>query len=65
MDYIREGDTVRVASMDRLARSTRDLFDLVDQIAGKGAAVEFLKECITVHQNGSAPLDAREAGPTK
>lgn len=32
MDYIREGDTVRVASMDRLGRSTRDLFNLVDEI---------------------------------
>ena len=62
MDYIREGDTVRVASMDRLGRSTRDLFSLVDEIAAKGAAVEFLKERITVDKDGSSPIDALMLG---
>ncbi len=62
MDYIRDGDTVRVASMDRLGRSTRDLFNLVDEIVAKGAAVEFIKERITVDQNGSSPLDALMLG---
>jgi DNA invertase Pin-like site-specific DNA recombinase len=62
MDYIRDGDTVRVASMDRLGRSTRDLFDLVDEIAAKGAAVEFIKERITVDKNGSSPIDALMLG---
>lgn len=62
MDYIREGDTVRVASMDRLGRSTRDLFDLVDEIAGKGASVEFVKERITVDKHGSSPLDSLMLG---
>lgn len=62
MDYIREGDTVRVASMDRLGRSTRDLFDLVDEIVAKGAGVEFLKERIAVDQNGSSPLDSLMLG---
>jgi DNA invertase Pin-like site-specific DNA recombinase len=45
--YIRDGDVVRVASMDRLARDLRDLRDLrdiVDEIAGKGATVMFLTE---------------------
>ncbi|XKH55221.1 recombinase family protein (plasmid) [Citricoccus nitrophenolicus] len=37
---------VQSASMDRFSRSTRDLFDLVDEIAAKGAAVEFVKERI-------------------
>lgn len=62
MDYIREGDTVRVTSMDRLGRSTRDLFDLVDEIAAKGAAVQFIKERITVDQNGSSPLETLMLG---
>lgn len=62
IDYIRDGDTIRVASMDRLGRSTRDLFDLVDEIVAKGAAVEFLKERITVDQNGSSPLDSLMLG---
>ncbi|WP_375537782.1 recombinase family protein [Curtobacterium sp. MCBD17_030] len=42
--YIRDGDTVRVASMDRLARSLGDLRDIVDEITAKGASVEFVKE---------------------
>ncbi|RPE77646.1 MULTISPECIES: recombinase family protein [unclassified Frondihabitans] len=42
--YVRDGDVVRVASMDRLARSLRDLRDIVDEIARKGATVVFVKE---------------------
>ena len=42
--YVRDGDTVRVASMDRLARSLGDLRDIVDEITGKGASVKFVKE---------------------
>lgn len=44
LSYIREGDTVLVASMDRLARSLVDLQQIVDEIASKGATVQFLKE---------------------
>lgn len=44
ISYVREGDTVRVASMDRLARSLRDMRDIVDEIVGKGAGVQFVKE---------------------
>ena len=44
--YIREGDTVIVESISRLARSTKDLLDLVEQITGKGAAFISLKESI-------------------
>lgn len=42
--YVRDGDTVRVASMDRLARSLRDMRDIVDEVIAKGAAVHFVKE---------------------
>lgn len=42
--YIREGDTIRVASMDRLARSLRDMRAIVDEVIAKGAAVQFIKE---------------------
>ncbi|PZF32073.1 recombinase family protein [Curtobacterium sp. MCPF17_051] len=42
--YVRDGDVVRVASMDRLARSLGDLRDIVDEITAKGASVEFVKE---------------------
>lgn len=40
--YVRDGDVVRVKSPDRLARSTRDLLDLVEQLQAKGVAVEFI-----------------------
>jgi len=42
--YVREGDVVKVASMDRLARSLTDLREIVDEITGKGASVVFVKE---------------------
>jgi len=41
--YVRDGDTVRVSSMDRLARSLGDLRDIVDEVTAKGASVEFVK----------------------
>lgn len=42
--YIREGDEVHVHSIDRLARSLRDLEDIVAEITSKGASIRFLKE---------------------
>ena len=46
LDFIREGDTVVVESIFRLARSTRDLLNIVDAIAKKGAEFVSLKESI-------------------
>lgn len=40
--YVRDGDVVRVKSPDRLARSTRDLLDLVQRLRDKGVEVEFV-----------------------
>lgn len=42
MDHAREGDVVRVKSIDRLARSTRDLLAIVQELNDKGVSVEFL-----------------------
>src|SRR3954451_5528828 len=42
--YVREGDTLRVHSTDRLARSLRDLLHLLDNLTGQGVRVEFIKE---------------------
>lgn len=41
---IRAGDVVNVHSMDRLARNTKDLLNLVEEITNKGAKVVFHKE---------------------
>ena len=44
MIAVRSGDLVNVHEMSRLARNTRDLLDLVDQILSSGASVKFHKE---------------------
>lgn len=45
--YVRKGDTVVVASMDRLARSLHDLEAIVTELDRKGVSVRFLKEGLT------------------
>ncbi|GAB2548090.1 recombinase family protein [Brachybacterium huguangmaarense] len=67
--HVRAGDTVVVASMDRLARSVIDLNAIVQQITGdpaghtdaeprKGASVEFIKERLTFAPGDADPMAA-------
>ncbi len=42
--YVREGDTVIVHSMDRLARNVDDLRRIVTELSGRGVQVEFRRE---------------------
>jgi DNA invertase Pin-like site-specific DNA recombinase len=44
--FVREGDTVMVHSMDRLARNLDDLRRLVRMLTDKGVRVEFVKESL-------------------
>lgn len=44
LQFAREGDTVVVHSMDRLARNLDDLRWLVKELTEKGVRVEFIKE---------------------
>lgn len=44
LDYVREGDTVVVSEYSRLARSTRDLIDIVETLKAKGVNVISMKE---------------------
>jgi DNA invertase Pin-like site-specific DNA recombinase len=44
--FVREGDTVVVHSMDRLARNLDDLRRLVQGLTGRGIRIEFVKECL-------------------
>ncbi|MCP4244037.1 MAG: recombinase family protein, partial [bacterium] len=44
LEHLREGDTLVVWRLDRLARSTRDLLDLAETIAAGGAGLKSLGE---------------------
>ena len=44
--FARKGDTVYVHSLDRLARSTKDLLDIVEQLQAKGVHLLSSKEAI-------------------
>lgn len=46
LSYIREGDILYVESISRLARSTRDLLRIVDELRDKKAGLVSLKENI-------------------
>ena len=45
--FVREGDTVVVHSMDRLARNLDDLRRLVQGLTRRGVRIEFVKEHLT------------------
>lgn len=47
LSYVREGDTLIVHSMDRLARNLIDLWTLVNGLTGRGVNVRFVKENLT------------------
>ncbi|MFC6637971.1 recombinase family protein [Sulfitobacter sp. JBTF-M27] len=51
MDYAREGDTVVVYSIDRLARDLRDLQDIIQTLNDKGVTISFLSERLTFSAN--------------
>jgi len=47
IEFVREGDTIVVHSIDRLARNLADLEKLLEQLNSKGCSVEFRKESLT------------------
>lgn len=54
--YARQGDTVVVSSMDRLARSVVDLNQIVAELIDKDVAVEFITEKATFQAGTSDPF---------
>lgn len=56
LDYVRSGDTVRVHSLDRLARSLSDLIDVLNALVDKGVAVEFISERLTFAPRKNDPM---------
>ena len=47
IEFVREGDTVLVHSMDRLARSLKDLEAIVTGLTGRGVTVSFVSQSMT------------------
>lgn len=46
LEYVREGDTVYVKDLSRLARNTKDLLEIVENFDKKGIILKSLKESI-------------------
>jgi DNA invertase Pin-like site-specific DNA recombinase len=53
LDFVREGDTVIVHSMDRLARNLDDLRKIVRTLTKKGVCIEFVKESLQFKSENS------------
>ncbi len=51
LEYVREGDTVYVKDLSRLARNTKDLLDIVEYLTNKGVSLKSLKESIDTSTN--------------
>jgi DNA invertase Pin-like site-specific DNA recombinase len=55
LDFVREGDTVVITRLDRLARSVADLLNIVARLEGKRVALRVLS------MSGTQPLDTGTA----
>ena len=56
LEYIREGDSVIVHDISRLARNIQDLHHLVEEITAKGATLQFKKEGLTFSGDKKDPM---------
>ncbi|WP_160062121.1 recombinase family protein [Psychromonas sp. L1A2] len=52
-EYVREGDTIHVHSIDRLARNLVDLKQLINDWNNQGVSVRFHKENLSFNAGGS------------
>lgn len=59
LGYLRDGDTLHVHSIDRLARSLQDLQGIIDGLLTKGVTVKFHKEGLTFVNHGTQDPFAR------
>ena len=54
--YVREGDTLLVTKLDRLARSTADLYRIVSDLTGRGVAFKVLDDAAVDTSNRTGKL---------
>ena len=57
IDYSREGDTLHIHSIDRLARNLVDLQAIIKVLNDKGVAVNFHKENLTFTADSNNPIN--------
>lgn len=53
LSHLRKGDTLVTHSIDRLARNTRDLLEMIDDLVARGVTVQFLANSASC-ENSSA-----------
>lgn len=58
IDYVREGDTVHVHSIDRLARCLQDLLVVIKTLTDKGVTVRFESEGLSFKKDQDDPTSA-------
>lgn len=46
LSFIREGDTLIVHSLDRLAQNLGDLLGMVEDLTNRGSSIHFIAECL-------------------
>lgn len=56
VSHLREGDTLIVKSIDRLARNTKELLDLVDKLVEQGVTVKFLDNSMSFDNSPASRL---------
>lgn len=56
IEYVREGDTVIVQSMDRLARNLDDLRKIVKGLTATGVEVHFVKESLQFKKDDTTAM---------
>lgn len=56
INYVRDGDTLVVHSLDRLARNLVDLLSMVEELTNRGVSVKFIKENLTFTKAESDPF---------
>lgn len=57
LEYLREGDTLHVHSIDRFARNLKDLQEMVSDLNQRGVTIHFHKENLIFGVNGSNPMN--------
>ena len=56
MDFVREGDTVVGCKLDRIARSTQDLLNIVSTLTTKGVALKILNIALDTSTPTGKPM---------